>query len=82
MTEKKSEVHETVEHLKQLRDEIQLKIQLGSMEARDEWHELEQRWQEFSDKAELEKTSEGLSSALSLLGEELKAGYHRIKKGL
>ena len=82
MTGKMSDLHDTVEHLKQMRDEIQLKVQLGSMEARDEWHQLEQQWQQFSDKAELEKTSEGVSSALSLLGEELKAGYHRIKKGL
>ena len=82
MTEKKSDLHETIEHLKQMRDELQLKIQLGSMEARDEFHQLEQQWKEFSDKAELEKTSDGVSSALSLLGEELKAGYHRIKKGL
>ena len=82
MSDDKSDLNEKLEHLKQLRDELELKIQLGSMEARDEWHRLEEQWREFSEKAQLDKTGEGVGSALSLLGEELKAGYQRLKKGL
>ena len=38
--------------------------------------------QEFSSKAELGKTSEGLGGALGKLGEELKLGYKRVRNAI
>jgi len=82
MTDKKAESHTLIDDVARLRDELQLQIELGKMEARDEWHDLEEKWQAFSEKAGLEETADDLGSAFSLLGEELKAGYERLKKAL
>ena len=82
MTGHMDDLQETIAHLKQVRDEIELKIKLGSMEARDEWDELEAKWQKFSSDAELDKTAEGVGTALGLLAKELKEGYHRLKESL
>ncbi|MDH3692035.1 MAG: hypothetical protein OEU36_21560 [Gammaproteobacteria bacterium] len=69
-----------LDELKQKRDELALQIHLGSMEAQQEWKELEEKWDDFSSKAHLDDTSEGVSAAVNLLGEELKKGYERLKK--
>ena len=74
-----SEIDDLVADLKQKRDELRLKIHLASKEAQDEWEELEDKMQEFSSRAELGKTSEGLGDALGKLGQELKIGYKRIR---
>ena len=71
-----------VADLKQKRDELRLKIHLASKEAQDEWEELEEKMQDFSSKAELGKTGEGLGDALGKLGEELKLGYKRIRSAI
>jgi vacuolar-type H+-ATPase subunit D/Vma8 len=71
-----------VADLKQKRDELRLKIHLGSKEAQDEWEELEEKMQEFSSKAELGKTGEGLGEALGKLGQELKLGYKRLRSAI
>ena len=71
-----------VADLKQKRDELRVKIHLASKEAQDEWEELEEKMQEFSSKAELGKTTEGLGDALGKLGQELKLGYKRIRSAI
>lgn len=76
------EFEDLVADLKQKRDELRLKIHLASKEAQDEWEELEEKMQDFSSKAELGKTGEGLGEALGKLGEELKLGYKRIRSAI
>jgi vacuolar-type H+-ATPase subunit D/Vma8 len=73
---------ELVAALKQKRDELRLKIHLASKEAQEEWQELEEKMQEFSSRAELGKTSEGIGDALGKVGEELKLGYQRIRNAI
>jgi len=70
------------EDLKKARDEIHLKLHLASMEAKDEWDELERKWQDFSTRAEVDKTSEGLGGAFDNLGQELKQAYTRFAGAL
>ncbi|MDJ0942316.1 MAG: hypothetical protein QNJ30_02575 [Kiloniellales bacterium] len=82
MTDINQEAAKAVEQMKQLRDELALKIHLGSMEAKSEWEELEKKWTDFEAKARLDETTEGLSQAVSLLADEIKAGYDRIRKAL
>ena len=77
-----SEFEDLVADLKQKRDELRLQIHLASKEAQDEWEELEEKMQEFSSRAELGKTSEGLGDALGKLGEELKQGYKRVRNAI
>jgi hypothetical protein len=71
-----------MENLKRLRDEIQLKIHLGSMELKDEWERLDKKWDEFVRKAQFEKTAADLNTALENLAAELQKGYERLKKAL
>jgi hypothetical protein len=71
-----------VEDLKRARDEIKLKIHLGSKEIQDEWSALEQRWSAFESKAELDKSARDVSDAVKILGAELKDAFARIRKAL
>ncbi|MDH3849141.1 MAG: hypothetical protein OEV10_08035 [Gammaproteobacteria bacterium] len=71
-----------VADLKQKRDELRLKIHLASKEAQEEWQELEEKMQQFSSRAELGKTGEGIGDALGKVGEELKLGYKRIRDAI
>ncbi|NIR79399.1 MAG: hypothetical protein GWO00_13825, partial [Gemmatimonadetes bacterium] len=40
----KEKLAEVVERLRRERDELRVKVRLGTMEARDEWQELEEKW--------------------------------------
>lgn len=77
-----SEIENMIEALKQRRDELRVQMHLASKEAQDEWEELEEKMQDFSEKARLRETSQGLGKALSQVGEELKSGYDRIRQAL
>ena len=57
------------------------------MGVRDEWDELEKKWDHLIDKTrqvgkEVEPAAEGVHAALSLLGEEIKEGYLKVKRAL
>ncbi len=71
----------TVE-LKKLRDELELKMHLASLDAKQEWNELEGKWEKFSSRAGLEKSADSMNSALELLGQEIKQSYQRLKFAL
>ena len=71
-----------IDDLKQQRDELRVQMNLASKEAKDEWRELEGKMEKFSAEAKLSKTGSGVSAALSLLGNELKLGYKRIREAL
>lgn len=69
------------------RDEINLKIHLASMEAKQEFEEAEQQWQHLKIKAaeiadESVDTSEEFIAKAKIIGEELKEAYYRISKRL
>ena len=68
--------------LKRMRDEIRLKIHLGSKEAQQEWADLETRWQAFSEKADLKRTAGQLNTTVKQLGSDLKSArvYHVIPR--
>lgn len=68
--------------LNRLRDEIKLKIHLGTMEAKEEWSDLEKRWHQFREKAELERAADEVGSTVKQLGSDLKSAYERIRKAL
>ena len=71
-----------VEDLKRTRDEIKLKIHLGSKEMQDEWFEIEQRWSSFENRAELDKSAKDVSDAVKILASELRDAFTRIRKAL
>ncbi|QRM30792.1 hypothetical protein [Microvirga sp. VF16] len=71
-----------VEDLKRTRDEIKLKIHLGSKDMQDEWFEIEQRWSSFESRAELDKSAKDVSDAVKILASELRDAFTRIRKAL
>ena len=83
----KDDMTETLERLRKERDELSVKVHLASMEVRDEWQELEEKWEKFRAKnrqfyKEIEPAVGDVKAVLSLLGEELKAGYKKIREAL
>lgn len=73
-----ADLNELKEDLKQMRDELNLKMHLASLEMKEEWDELEEKMESFSSRAGLETSRESVGEALSLLGGELKQSYKRL----
>jgi len=46
-----ADIDEIIEELKQKRDEIRVQINLASKEVKEEWEELEEKMEDFADKA-------------------------------
>jgi uncharacterized coiled-coil DUF342 family protein len=83
----KSEIDKNVEVIRQQRDELQLKIHLAGLEVQDEWETLEEKWDELVNKSmqlkkQLDPTLDDINVAYSLLEDELKKGYEKLKKAL
>lgn len=83
----KEEFRKLVEKLRMERDEINLKIHLGSMDAQKEFEEAEKKWCHVKTKAadiadDGKTTSEEFIAKSKIVGEELKETYKRITKRL
>ncbi len=74
-----ADIDDILEDLKQRRDELRVQMHLASKELQDEWEELEGKMKEFSERAQIEATAEGIGDALGGLGHELKLGYERLR---
>lgn len=77
-----SDFDDLMDDLKQKRDELRVQMNLASKELRDEWEELEEKMEDFTSKARLGETGEGVGKALGELGRELKIGYERLWKAV
>ncbi len=69
------------------RDEVNLKLHLASMEAKQEFEEAEKQWHRLKIKAgeiadDSVETSEEFIAKAKIVGEELKEAYYRIGKRL
>jgi hypothetical protein len=85
--ELRGDLEKLAESLKQQRDELQLKMHLLNLEAREEWEKAEQNWQHFRSKTEElgragAEASKDVGAAVKLLGEELRHAYERVRKSL
>ena len=81
----KEDFENLVQKLKVERDELNLKLHLASMEARDEFQEAEKKWVHVKSKAieiadVTKENSEELIAKAKIVGEELKDAYHRINE--
>ena len=74
-----ADIDDILEDLKQRRDELRVQMHLASRDLQDEWEELEGKMKEFSERAQIEATAEGIGDALGGLGHELKLGYERLR---
>ncbi|MEP1934558.1 MAG: hypothetical protein ABJJ37_25070 [Roseibium sp.] len=77
-----ADLQAVVDELKQTRDEVKLKIHLGSKELQDEWNELEGKWNDFESKAKLGESADNVGEAASMLGSELATAFKKIKSAL
>jgi len=85
MTSTKQELEKLMATLAQQRDELKLQMHLAKAEAKDEWNDLEGKWEQAQGKLGEVQTAAGESledvrAAASLLAEEIRNGYDRIRK--
>jgi len=85
MTSTKQDLEKLMATLAQQRDELKLQMHLAKAEAKDEWNALEGKWGQAQGKlgevpAAAGESLEDVRAAASLLAEELKIGYERIRK--
>ncbi len=83
----KQELEKILAYLKQERDEINLKLHLGQKDLQDEMGEIEKQWQDLRQRGDkvlnaADESSEDLAAALTLLGNEIKASFEKIKDSL
>jgi hypothetical protein len=82
MSDSKSALDQLSDELATARDEIKLKIHLGSKDLQDEYAALEDRWNKFEAKAKLEQGASNVTEAAKLLVSELTDAFDRIRKAL
>ncbi len=87
MNDLKSTIDETIETLKQERDELRVQAHLAKAELKDEWEDIEKRLKalyakrdELADAAS--DVAEDIGAATGLLVDEIKAGFERLRKHL
>lgn len=73
--------------LKQHRDELKMRIHLGSEEAKQEWETLEEKFRQLTARHEplkraVDETKDDVWESLKLVASELKEGFQRIRRSL
>lgn len=68
---------EEVDALARLRDELRLQLHLGKLEAKDEFHRLEERWRGVMHAA-ADTASDAVGRLRALLG-EIREGYRSLR---
>ena len=85
MSDAKTRIDVLVNDLKQMRDELKVKVHLAKLETSDEWDRLEKQLAKLEVKAKeigavtLEE-SKDVGAAAKVLGEEIRDGLKRIAK--
>ena len=76
-----------VDDLATQRDELRVKLHLLKAETRDEWEELEKKWQHIESTmgrvgASAKESAQEVGAATEQLGEELSQAYKRLKAAI
>ena len=87
MSDQSKVLDEVISKLKQERDELKLQMHLASMEAKDEYERVSGKVDELTDQYEpvkdaVEDTADNVFTALGMVADELKAGFHRVRKSI
>lgn len=77
MSEEKGALDQALQDLKQMRDELEVQLHLASADARDEFAELEKKWDQLRARAGV--VGDAASQTADSVADELKKGYQRIK---
>ena len=75
---------EMIESLKQGRDELNVQMHLAKSDAKDLWHELEDKWQIIRDQLdriddETGDATKDIGAATMVVAEEIRRGYQKLK---
>lgn len=81
----RDDVKQLADRLRTERDELRVQLDLAKKEARDEWTELEDKWDHLRRRLSLirdeaDDASGEAAAAANLLADEIKNGYERIRK--
>ncbi len=84
--EPKHSIYE-LEKLAQMRDELRVQAHLFKADLKDEWHALEEKWNELNRKVKpmrdaTDKTVDDLGTAAELMVDGLRDGYKRMRDAL
>ncbi len=74
-----------LEDLRATRDELRVRLHLGKLDAKEQWEQVEKQWQHVESKLKLARetgreVAEDIGEATSLVVEEMKAGYSKLRK--
>jgi hypothetical protein len=80
-------MHEELEGLRQLRDELRVQAELGRAEMRERFEHLEKRWHDLEGKLKViadgaREDLDEVREAAGMLAGELRHGYENMKKRL
>ena len=80
-------LEKVLKELKTERDDLKVQLHLLNMDAKEEWNELENKYENFKAKASIvaeatEDSAGEVVEALKLVGEELHEGYKRIRRSM
>ena len=83
MSNIKMSADDVIEELRHQRDELNVKLHLAKLEARDEWEKIESRFAKFEVKTKelggvTAEASSDIGEAAKLLGEEIRDGIKKI----
>ncbi len=85
MAEKQERFAEEIDALRTLRDELRVKLNLASKEARDAFESAEKAWHQLEGRLRLieresKKEFEGVGAALRDLATEIRDAYKRVRE--
>jgi hypothetical protein len=87
VADNESNIDKLIDDLKQVRDEIEVKIHLAAADVRDEWDGIERKWEHLRGRAKrvgetVGEAADDVGEALDVVADEVKRGYERIRNML
>ncbi len=87
MTDTGDRLEQLIGRLRQERDELRVRAHLLGAELRDEWDEVERKWEHLEPKLErlresARESSGDIGAATAQLGEEIAHAYRRLRDAL
>lgn len=84
-SEIKKKIEAEIDSLRTLRDELQVQVRLGAAEAKDAWEGAEKRWNHLEGRLKVladatQEAADDVGDAVRLLVDEIRDGYHDIRK--
>lgn len=82
-----SRIEKLIQDLTQQRDELKLKLHLGTQEAKEQWEKLEEKLHRLKERLEpargaAEESAGNVWEAVRLLAGEVKDGFDRIRNSI